>query len=93
MQLMDSIRQHGDKFQRRAHVPKLAVEALVEEDIGDVGGALSIGAATRMGFRLYSHVTPNEKGKPEARISFNGIDLHEEIGPVDHYMIDVDMIT
>ncbi len=32
---MDKIRQHGDKFHRTAHIPKLAAEALVEQDVGD----------------------------------------------------------
>src|SRR5262249_1290377 len=65
---IDHLRQHGDQFHRTARIPKVAVETLVEEDVGDVGGSLSIGAATRNGFRLYSYVYPIVRGKPEAKI-------------------------
>lgn len=91
-QQIDYIRKHGDKFHRTARIPKLAAEALIAQDVGDVGGSLSIGAATRNGFRLYSHVTPIVPGKPEAKISFNGIDLHPDL-MVGHYMISTDMIA
>src|ERR1700751_1376042 len=43
-QQIDFIRQHGDKFHSPAHIPKLAAEALIAEDVGDVGGSLSISA-------------------------------------------------
>jgi hypothetical protein len=90
---IDHIRQYGDKFHRTAHVPKLAAEALIEQDSGDVGGSLSIGAATRNDFRLYSYVTPIVPGKPEAKISFNGIDLDQGNQLVGHYMIAIDGIA
>ena len=93
IQRLDDIRRFGDKYHRTAHLPKIAVEKLIEEDMGDVGGSLSIGAATRDGFRLYSYVTPIVMGKPEARISFNGIDLGENAGLIGHYMISVDGIA
>jgi hypothetical protein len=80
IQQIDNIRQHGDKYNRTARIPKLAAEVLIEQDMSDVGGNLSIGAATRDGFRLYSYVTPIVEGKPEAKISFNGIDLGHEAG-------------
>ena len=92
-QIIDNIRQQGDKFNRTARIPKLAAEALIKEDISDVGGSLSIGVATRDDFRLFSYVTPNEMGKPEANISFNGIDLGQEARLVGHYMISIDGIA
>lgn len=88
-----SVRQYGDKFHRTAHIPKLAAEALIEQDSGDVGGSLYIGAATRNDFRLYSYVTPIVPGKPEAKISFNGIDLDQGNQLVGHYMIAIDGIA
>jgi hypothetical protein len=93
IQQIDNIRQHGDKYNRTARIPKLAAEVLIEQDMSDVGGSLSIGAATRDGFRLYSYVTPIVKGKPEAKISFNGIDLGQEARLVGHYMISIDGIA
>jgi hypothetical protein len=93
MQQIDNIRKHGDKYQRTARIPKIAAEILIEEDTGDVGGSLSIGAVTQNGFRLYSYVTPIVKGKPEAKISFNGIDLGQDARLVGHYMISIDGIA
>jgi hypothetical protein len=90
---IDRIRQHGDKFHRTALVQKLAAEALIEQDSGDVGGSLSIGVATRNDFRLYSYVTPKVPGKPEAKISFSGIDLGQGNQLVGHYMIAIDGIA
>ena len=92
IQQIDFIREHGDKFHRTARIPKLAADALIEQNVGDVGGSLSIGLATRDGFRLYSHVTPVVPGKPDAKISFNGIELHPDL-MVGHYMISTDMIV
>src|SRR5262249_10367261 len=53
-----NIREHGDRFQRTGRIPKLAIEALLGQDqVGDVGGSPSIGIATKVDFRLYSHMT------------------------------------
>src|SRR5712692_962708 len=92
-QQIDDIRQHGDKYNRTARIPKLAAEVLIEQDMSDVGGSLSIGAATRDDFRLYSYITPIVKGEPKAKISFNGIDLGQEARLVGHYMISIDGIA
>jgi hypothetical protein len=92
-QQIDDIRQHGDKYNRTARIPKLAAEVLIEQDMSDVGGSLSIGAATRDDFRLYSYITPIVKGQPNAKISFNGIDLGQEARLVGHYMISIDGIA
>jgi hypothetical protein len=86
------IRDHGDEFNRTARIPKLAIEAVVKQDVGDVGGSLSIGIATRNGFSLYSHVTPVVPGKPESKISFNGIDLDQDL-MVGHYMIATELMA
>jgi hypothetical protein len=92
-QQIDDIRRHGDKYNRTARIPKLAAEVLIEQDMSDVGGSLSIGAATRDDFRLYSYITPIVKGEPKAKISFNGIDLGQEARLVGHYMISIDGIA
>jgi hypothetical protein len=88
-----SIRRDGDKYHRTARIRKLAAEALVEENVGDVGGSLSIGLASQSGFQLYSYVTPIVKGFPEAKISFNGIDLNELGQWIGHYIIAIDGMT
>jgi hypothetical protein len=90
---IDEIREQGDKYNRTARIPKCAAEVLIEEDEGDVGGSLSIGSATRDGFHLYSYVTPIVKGKPEAMLSFNGIELGQGAGLVGHYMIAIDGVA
>ena len=92
-QKIEFIRQHGDKYHRTARIPKLAAEAVIEEDIGDVGGSLSIGIATRGNFQLYSYVSPIVRGRPEAKISFNGIDLNQENRWGGHYLIAVDGVA
>ena len=76
------LRSEGDHHRRTVRLPKLAVEALIREDSGDVGGSLSVGIAGHWGFSLYGSVQPIEEGKPPARRTFNGIDLDEEIGMV-----------
>jgi hypothetical protein len=85
---IDTIRQNGkDEFGRSGRIPKLAVEGIVREDVGDVGGSLSISIATQWGYELYSWVRPIEIGKPDATIAFNGIDLHGEPRQVGHYLV------
>jgi len=89
-ELIAHIRQNGDEFQRTSLLPKLAVEALIRENnLGDVGGNLSIGLANRFEFRLYAHVTPIVPGFPDAKMCFNGIDLFDEVGPIGHYLIAI----
>lgn len=80
------IRNNGDRFLRTGRIPKLALEAIVDEDQGDVGGSLSIGIATTWRYDLYSWLRPVEYGKPAAFLSFNGIDL-SEIGHLGQFMI------
>jgi hypothetical protein len=89
---IELIRTNGDKFLRKGLVPKLAVEAIIEEDRGDVGGSLSLGIATRWRYDLYSWVRPVERGKPQAIFSFNGINLATEIESVGHYIIGLNGI-
>jgi hypothetical protein len=87
------IRQHGDKHHRTARIPKLAAEAIIDEDIGDVGGSLSLGVAVPGDFRLYSVLRPIEPGKPEAKLSYNGIELNEDSMWVGQYMIAIDGVA
>ena len=87
--MIGEIHAHGDKFHRTARIPKIAAEALIAENIGDIGGSLSIGAATKEGFQLFSRVTPNELGRPEANITFNGINLGQNARLVGHYMVSI----
>lgn len=66
-------------------LPKHAMSKIVREAerTDDVGGSLSIGAAYPTGFELLSHVSPLIVGKPEATMSYNGIDVRElgQVGP------------
>jgi len=89
LHLIGEIHAHGDKFPRTARIPKIAAEALIAENIGDIGGSLSIGAATKEGFQLFSRVTPNELGSPEANITFNGINLGQNARLVGQYMVSI----
>jgi hypothetical protein len=90
---IELIRANGDRFLRKGLVPKLAAEAIIEEDKGDVGGSLSVGIATRWRYDLYSWVRPVEPGKPQAIFSFNGINLATEIENVGHYIIGLNGIA
>ena len=93
LEKIENIRTHGDKFLRTARIPKSAAEAIIEEDQGDVGGSLSIGIANRWRYDLYSWVHPVEPGRPQAVMSFNGIDLQNEINHVGHYLIGLNGIA
>jgi len=89
-ELIAHIRQNVDEFHRTSRFPKLAVEALIRENnLGDVGGSLSIGLANRFEFQLYAHVTPIVPGSPAAKMCFNGIELFEEIGLIGHHLIAI----
>jgi hypothetical protein len=87
---INSIRVDGDKFGRKGRIPKLASEAVIEENAGDVGGSLSIGIADRFEYHLYSWLRPVEVGKSRAVLSFNGIILNQETAYVGHYLIALD---
>lgn len=90
MDEIEKITKDGDKHHRTGRLPLLAAERLVEENkLDDVGGSLSIGLADKIEFRLFAHVTPIVYGFPAAKMTFNGIDLQEEIGPVGHHVIAV----
>jgi hypothetical protein len=85
---INTIHQNGkDEFGRSGRVPKLAIEGIVREDVGDVGGSLSIGIATQWGYELHSWVRPIQTGKPDAIMAFNGIDLHGDLPQVGHYLV------
>jgi len=94
MNEIQKIIKDGDKYHRTGRLPLLAAEALVEENkLDDVGGSLSIGLADKIEFRLYAHVTPIVRGSPAAKITFNGIDLHDEVGLVGHHMVAINGIA
>jgi hypothetical protein len=90
LESINSIRLNGDRFGRKGRIPKLAAEAVIEEDVGDVGGSLSIGIANRFGYDLYSWLRPVEPGKPDAFLSFNGIVLDQRTAHVGHYIVAMD---
>ena len=79
---MDKMHAAGcDSHGRTVRFPKSAIERLVAEDIGDVGGSMSIATVSRSGFRAYFSV----RKQPDTWVpenSFNGIDLIEDIGMV-----------
>jgi len=81
-QRIAQMRQRGsDSHGRRIRFPKCAIEMMVAEDLGDVGGSVSIGMAKRSGFQALFSV----RRGPDARVlhtQFNGIDLSEDVGMV-----------
>jgi hypothetical protein len=88
IELIKLISEAGNEYTYR--VPLSAAEALLHESkLDDVGGSLSIGLADRIEFRLYSYITPVVPGFPAAKMTFNGIDLAEEVGPVGHHFVAI----
>jgi hypothetical protein len=70
-----------DGHGRTVRFPKSAIEILVAENVGDVGGSMSIASVNRSGFRAYFSV----RKQPDTWVpqtSFNGIDLGEDVGMV-----------
>jgi hypothetical protein len=76
--------------QDRDEVPRLAAEAIIREDTGDVGGSLSIGVATHRGYELLSWISPATQEGNQAIRTFNGIELNDETQRVGHYLIALD---
>lgn len=86
---LSKLTREGDRFGRTGRLPKLALESIVRRSAGTVGGNLSLGTLSQFGFNIYSFVEPVEPGKPEARFSFNGIDIWQELGAIGHYFIGI----
>lgn len=83
LEQMKKLKTEGDSYKRTARLPKIAIESIVDEGQGDVGGSISIGIVPIQGsFQIYSSIQPIEKGKPAARETFNGIDIDKEIGSI-----------
>ena len=81
-QLTKRFREEGEPHRRKGRLPKHAVELMIEEDSGDIGGDLSSGIAGPLGFRLFLAIRPKKVGGAAAYWSFNGIRLDDEIGRV-----------
>lgn len=90
---MGQLERDGDHWERRTRLPKVAIERMIAENASDVGGSLSIGRSEREDFRLYGWVSPVERGKPEAQLAFNGIELNNQNIWVDQYLIAIDSIV
>ena len=87
VETMEQLRLHGDPHGRTGRLPKLVIEAMInDDDRPDIGGSLSIGI-TGYDFGLYSFMQPVVTGQPLAWRSFNGIGMDTEIGPVGHCII------
>jgi len=93
LEKLEEFRSSGEPFGRTVRLPMFAVDAIIREDHGDVGGSRSLGIASRLGFSLYSSLVPFELGKPLAWRSFNGIDLDTEIGMVGPCMVGMRGMT
>ncbi len=72
---------YEDEFINR-RVPRRIIDQMVEENHDDVGGNISIGICGKSGFRLFWNLQPIEKGKPDAKRLFNGIELTRDLAQV-----------
>jgi hypothetical protein len=87
------IKRFGDRFQRTARAPKLALEEIVEsKKISGVGGAIQIGYAVRETFVVAGQVEPVVPGQPQAFRSFLGLDL-DELGSVGEFHIGLPLLA
>lgn len=67
-------------------VPKAAIEDMIAKSTDKtVGGAISLGAAHKRGFEVFSTIVPIVPGEPEAYQLFNGMDLARNVGSVGRY--------
>jgi hypothetical protein len=83
--ILASIRSDGEHSLRTANLPMVAIERMIETDArNDIGGALQLATATSDGVGLFARCSPVVFGKPEAKITFLGIDYAAlgQIGPV-----------
>lgn len=85
---LEKLQTSGDLHSRTRRLPKIAVQILTEHGpVVDVGGDLSLGISSVHGFTIYRNVAPIEYGKPQARVTYNGIDIENEIGMVGACMV------
>lgn len=88
------LRSSGDSFGRTARLPKIAIERVVRrQEPGEVGGSMSIGMADAQEFRLYQEVRPIVPGQPMVMMTFNGIEINDEIGSVGRYFVGMPGIS
>ncbi|WP_421695020.1 hypothetical protein [Aestuariivirga sp.] len=84
----EQYQRDGDPEGRTLRLPKRAIERIISEGVGTVGGSLSIGmvchayALHERSFQLLRWLQPIERGKPQAICTFNGMDVDSEIGQV-----------
>lgn len=85
---LNEIAQGGDSFGRRTRLPKIAIEALIRENLlPGVGGDVSIARVDRIGFTPMSRSAPVVLGQPAAKLTFNGIEMGTEAAVVDNYIV------
>jgi hypothetical protein len=90
---LKAIMENGDAFGRRTRLPKLAIEALIDEDLADVGGSMSIAKNDVHGFEPLVWVRPIEQGEPPAISSFNGFSVWSLASHVGRYHVSVPGLT
>jgi hypothetical protein len=90
---LKTIQRDGDPFGRTARLPLLALEGLVSgQSQTDVGGAIQLARADFAGVELYTRTTPVVPGKPEAKMTFLGIDVRD-LGPVGQCIIGMTSVA
>lgn len=82
----------ADYRKREQHItkriPRRVIDEMIDEETDrSVGGATSIGYSNQNGFELCYAVEPINKGQPQARRVFNGLDLDTEIGHLEQYFV------
>lgn len=71
-----------------SRIPRRIIEIMVaDESIPTVGGSVSMGVAFPGGFDLFCSVEPIVSGHSAARRIFNGLDLDEDVGGIDGYIV------
>ena len=84
---LEEFERNGEPHGRTARLPKAALEAIIGEDRGDVGGALSAATVSAREFRLHRILKPVEAGQPKADRYYNGINFDTEIGQFDPFIV------
>lgn len=83
-------RTKGTEFHITKGLPRRAIDAMVAANIdASVGGSTSLGYADQWRFQLVAVEEPIERGKPQARLVFNGLDLHHDIGFIGQYLVGI----
>lgn len=90
---LKALREGEEHFGRKTRLPLLAIESMVsEQSQNDVGGAIQLARTNFAGAELFSRTTPVVPGKPEARMTFLGIDIRD-LGPIGQCFVGMTSVA